>query len=220
MESKVKTNIKENKWDMFIKKNQIGMVLIISAGLFILNVIINPKSFNINAFGSIFALTSMLTIASAGQTLVVISDGIDMSVGATMSMTALITVGVMGGQEGKLLIALFYSIIVGLIIGLCNGIGTTTIGLPPMIVTMSVANVVTRLQYVFTQGKPSGTASKLFTATLQYRIFGIFPTVILYALFYFCVVFYILIRTRFGQQLFLTGNNSRAYISLVLKPLK
>ena len=50
MESKVKTNIKENKWDMFIKKNQIGMVLIISAGLFILNVIINPKSFNINAF--------------------------------------------------------------------------------------------------------------------------------------------------------------------------
>ena len=41
----------------------------------------------------------MLTIASAGQTLVVISDGIDMSVGATMSMTALITVGVMGARK-------------------------------------------------------------------------------------------------------------------------
>lgn len=220
MESKLDTTNIGRKWNRLLKGNQIGMVLMISVGLFILNVIINPKSFNVNAFGSIFALASMLTIASAGQTLVVISDGIDMSVGATMSMTALITVGVMGGHEGRLLIALFYSVVVGLIIGLCNGIGTSTIGLPPMIVTMSIANVVTRLQYVFTQGKPTGTASKLFTATLQYRVLGVFPTVILYALAYFGIVFYILNRTRFGQQLFLTGNNSRAAYLTGIKTTK
>lgn len=220
MENKVKTIETGSKIKLFTKNNQINMVLIISVGLFLLNVIINPKSFNVNAFGAIFALTSMLTIAAAGQTLVVISNGIDMSVGAIMSMTALITVSVMGGQEGRLLIALFYSVVVGMIIGFCNGIGTSTIGLPPMIVTMSVANVVTRLQYVFTQGKPSGTASKAFTATLQYRVFGIFPTVILYALAYFGIVFYILNRTRFGQQLFLTGNNSRAAYLTGIKTVK
>lgn len=220
MENKVKTIETGSKIRLFAKNNQINMVLIISVGLFLLNVIINPKSFNVNAFGAIFALTSMLTIAAAGQTLVVISNGIDMSVGAIMSMTALITVSVMGGQEGRLLIALFYSVVVGMIIGFCNGIGTSTIGLPPMIVTMSIANVVTRLQYVFTQGKPSGTASKAFTATLQYRVFGIFPTVILYALAYFGIVFYILNRTRFGQQLFLTGNNSRAAYLTGIKTVK
>lgn len=204
----------------FAKNNQIGMALLISLGLFILNVIINPKSFNVNAFGSIFALTSMLVIASAGQTLVVISDGIDMSVGAVMSMTALMTVGVMNGREGYFLIALVYAILIGAAVGLCNGFGIAKIGLPPMIVTMCVANVVTRLQYVFTQGKPSGTASQLFTLTLQYRVFNIFPTIILYTIVFFIVVYYILNRTRFGQQLFLTGNNKRASYLTGVKTVK
>ena len=69
----------KNRMQTFVKNNQIGMVLIISLGLFVLTIVLNPKSFNVNAFGSILSLTSMLTIAAAGQTLVVIADGIDMS---------------------------------------------------------------------------------------------------------------------------------------------
>ena len=71
----------KNRMQTFVKNNQIEMVLIISLGLFVLTIVLNPKSFNVNAFGSILSLTSMLTIAAAGQTLVVIADGIDMSLG-------------------------------------------------------------------------------------------------------------------------------------------
>jgi ribose transport system permease protein len=196
----------------FAVTNQIGMALLFSVLLFLTNVILAPRSLNINAFGSIFALTVMLAIASSGQTIIIISGGggIDLSVGAVMSLTALLTVGVMRGNEGYFLATLLMSVGLGAAAGLVNGAGVALIGLPPMIVTMCVANVVTRLQYVLTEGKPSGTASPWFTRSMTYRIGGVIPTSVFYGLFIFLLVIFILNRSRYGMRLFLTGNNERA----------
>jgi ribose transport system permease protein len=196
----------------FAVTNQIGMALLFSVLLFLTNVILAPRSLNINAFGSIFALTVMLAIASAGQTIIIISGGggIDLSVGAVMSLTALLTVGIMRGNEGYFLATLLMSIGLGAATGLVNGAGVALIGLPPMIVTMCVANVVTRLQYVLTEGKPSGTASPWFTRSMTYRIGGVIPCSIFYGIFIFLLVIFILNRSRYGMRLFLTGNNERA----------
>ena len=196
----------------FAATNQIGMALFFSVLLFLTNVILAPRSLNINAFGSIFALTVMLAIASAGQTIIIISGGggIDLSVGAVMSLTAILTVGIMRGNEGYFLGTLLMSVGLGAATGLVNGAGVALIGLPPMIVTMCVANVVTRLQYVLTEGKPSGTASPWFTRSMTYRIGGVIPTSVFYGIFIFLLVIFILNRSRYGMRLFLTGNNERA----------
>jgi ribose transport system permease protein len=196
----------------FALTNQIGMALAFSVLLFLTNVILQPRSLNINAFGSIFALTVILTIASAGQTIIIISGGggIDLSVGAVMSLTALLTVGIMRGTEGYFLATLLMSVGLGAAAGLMNGAGVALIGLPPMIVTMCVANVVTRLQYVLTEGKPSGTASPWFTRSMTYRIGGVIPTSVFYGIFIFILVIFVLNRSRYGMRLFLTGNNERA----------
>jgi ribose transport system permease protein len=196
----------------FVATNQIGMALLFSVLLFLTNVILAPRSLNINAFGSIFALTVMLAIASAGQTIIIVSGGggIDLSVGAVMSLTALLTVGIMRGNEGYFLWTLLMSIGLGAAAGFMNGAGVALIGLPPMIVTMCVANVATRLQYVLTEGKPSGTASPWFTRSMTYRIGGVIPTSVFYGLFIFILMIFILNRSRYGMRLFLTGNNERA----------
>ncbi len=204
------------KLKMFAKNNQIGMALIISLLLFVFNVVINPDSLNPSAFGNIFTLTAMLAIASAGQTLVIISDGIDMSVGSVMSMTALLSTAIMKTTEDPILVveALVVALIVGAVIGFCNGFGSVKIGLPPLVVTLCISNVVTRLQYVFTQGKPTGRAAQWFTTSVTYRVFGVFPTTLLYFGAILFIVLYILNRTHYGKQLFLTGNNNRAaYLS-------
>lgn len=178
-----------SKIKTFTKNNQIGMALIISALLFLATIALNPKSLNPVAFGSILSLTSMLLIAAAGQTLVIISDGIDMSVGA--------------------------------VIGLCNGIGSVRAGLPPMVVTLYISNIVTRLQYVFTGGTPEYTSvpdwlRKLITT----RLFGFFPTIVFFAVVFLVAVFFLLSRTRYGQQLTLTGNNNRAAFLTGIKTTK
>lgn len=204
---------KTNKVQMFVKHNQIGMALLISLLLFVVTVVLNPKSFNVNAFGSIFSLMTMLTIAAAGQTLVITSDGIDMSVGATMSMTAIFAVAIMQTKASPLLfiLALIVSIVVGALIGACNGLGSVKAGLPPMVVTLYISNVVTRLQYVITGGTPKYTSvpdwyKKLITT----RLFGFFPVIVFVGVAVFFLVFYLMNRTRYGQQLYFTGNNNRA----------
>ena len=197
----------------FLKNNQIGMALVISALLFIITIVLNPKSLNTIAIGSILSLTSMLLIASAGQTLVIISDGIDMSVGATMSMTALVTVSIMHGSDsvGLMFAAMAACIVIGAVIGLCNGIGSVKAGLPPMVVTLYISNIVSRLQYVVTDGKPENTRSPdWFGRLITTRFGGFFPSIVLFAAVFFVVMFYLLSRTRYGQQLTLTGNNNRA----------
>ena len=212
-----------SKIKTFTKNNQIGMALIISALLFLATIILNPKSLNPVAFGSILSLTSMLLIAAAGQTLVIISDGIDMSVGATMSMTALITVAVMQGKDsiGLMFAAMAACLVVGAVIGLCNGIGAVRAGLPPMVVTLYISNIVTRLQYVFTGGTPEYTSvPDWFRKLITTRLFGFFPTIVFFAVAFLVVVFFLLSRTRYGQQLTLTGNNNRAAFLTGIKTTK
>lgn len=194
----------------FIRDNQVGMALIISAVLFIINIAINPASLNVNTFGSIIALTLLLSFASAGQTLIMITGGIDLSVGAVMSMAAIFTANTMAGQGGQMPLVIAQVVPMALIVGLVNGVGVVKLKLPAMVITMCVSNVVTRLQYVYTQGLPTGTTSKFFTMTLQYRFFGVIPGMALYAIVIFGIVLYILNRSRYGQQLFLIGNNKNA----------
>ena len=212
-----------SKIKTFTKNNQIGMALIISALLFLATIILSPKSLNPVAFGSILSLTSMLLIAAAGQTMVIISDGIDMSVGATMSMTALITVAVMQGKDsiGLMFAAMVACLAVGAVIGLCNGIGSVRAGLPPMVVTLYISNIVTRLQYVFTGGTPEYTSvPDWFRKLITTRLFGFFPTIVFFALVFLVVVYFLLSRTRYGQQLTLTGNNNRAAFLTGIKTTK
>lgn len=196
----------------FMKNNQIGMALVFSALLFTLNITLNPNSLNVNAIGSIIILTVILLIASAGQTLVIISDGIDMSVGATMTFTALITTSIMKSQEDPILFV--YSLIavlaIGALIGFLNGIGAAKVGLPPLIVTLSISNVVTRMQYVYTGGKPTGRASVWFTQSVTHRYFGFLPAGLLYGVLLFALIVFLLRFTRYGRQLYLVGNNKRA----------
>lgn len=78
-----------------------------------------------------------------------------------------------------------------------------------MIVTMAISNVVTRMQYVLTQGSPMGYASPAFISTVTSKLFGIqfLPSIILYACIIFPLMFFILHRSRFGKQVYLIGNN-------------
>lgn len=207
----------------FIRYNQIGMALCISALLFLVTILANPKSLNIVAIGSILSLSSMLLIASAGQTLVIISDGIDMSVGATISMTALITVYVMQGSDSilRMFAALLCCLAAGAAVGLCNGLGAVKVGLPPLVVTLYISNIVTRLQYVFTGGQPEHTSVPgWYKSLITTRLFGVLPTILFFAAGIFVLVFFLLSRTRYGQHLTLTGNNNRAAFLSGIKTTK
>lgn len=193
----------------FIQNNPAGMAFIIAILLYVITVIISPGSLNMSAISSIIMLTLLLSFASAGQTIVLIGGGMDFGVGAVMSSAAILTTTIMNSQNGRFPQLFLVAMAMGAAVGLLNGICTVKIGLPPMIVTMAISNVVTRMQYVLTQGSPMGYASPAFISTVTSKLFGLqfLPSIILYALIIFPLMFFILHRSRFGKQVYLIGNN-------------
>lgn len=197
---------------MFIQKSPARMAFIIAGLLYLATIIKTPSSFNASAIGSIIMLTLLLSIASAGQTIVLIGGGMDFGVGAVMSSAAILTTTIMNGEDGHFLQLLVTALATGALVGLLNGVCSVKIGLPPMIVTLAISNVVTRMQYVLTQGSPMGYASPTFIKTVTARLFGLqfLPSIVLYAVVLIPLVFYLLNRSRFGKQVYLVGNNPTA----------
>lgn len=197
------------KVNMFIKRSPARMAAIIAVLIYGITVAINPAAFNASAIGSIIMLTLLLSFASAGQTIVLIGGGMDFGVGAVMSSAAILTTTIMNAEDGHFFVLLIVALAMGAVVGLLNGVCCVKIGLHPMIVTMAIANVVTRMQYVLTEGSPMGYAGPNFIKSVTSRLFGVqfLPSIILYGVVIIPLVYFILNRSRFGKQVYLVGNN-------------
>lgn len=196
-----------SRLNQFVETHPALMSVVIAAILLIATFIINPAGFNTVAIGNILLLTILLSIPAAGQTIVLIGGGMDFGVGAVMSATAILTTYTMNGENGHFLQVLVIALAIGAAVGFLNGFCAVKIGLPAMIVTMAIANIVTRMQYVLTQGVLSGSASKAFAESVLYKIGGVIPSIALYAAIIWPLTFFILNRSRYGKQLYLVGNN-------------
>jgi len=206
-----KSNTAMIKINRFMKTNPAGMTYIIAITLLILTFVVRPNSLNINTFSSIILLTMLLSFASAGQTLVLIGGGLDFTVGAVMSSAAVMTTYIMQGENGKLLPVLGIVLLIGLVVGIINGISTIKIGLPPMIVTMAISNLVARAQYLFaSDGKALGYAGPNLIKSVSFKFGGVIPAIVLYAILIWGLMFYLLNRSVYGKQLYLVGDNKDA----------
>ena len=192
------------------RRNTAAVAFSLAALLFIVTIIINPQGLNNMFIGSLLLMTVLLSISAAGQTIVLIGGGMDFSVGAVMSAAAILTTYTMDSKDGRFLQVLLLSLMMGAAVGLLNGFFVVKIGLPPMIVTMAVANIISRMQYVLTAGSPSGYAGETFRNTIIYKFFDVIPSIVLYAAVVFPLIFWLLQRSRFGKQVYMVGNNRRA----------
>lgn len=114
---------------------------------------------------NIIRLSVFLGIIAAGQTLVIISgsEGIDLSVGAVVTLSAIITYVMVNGQDGWVLPALVAAILVGAAIGLFNGIGISFLKVSPLVMTLGMSGVVTGMILVVQHGNVSGKVSPIMT---------------------------------------------------------
>ncbi len=198
------------KLSAFVQGSPARMAVIISILLYAITVILIPTALNIRAITSIFMLTLLLSFASAGQTIVLISGGMDFSVGAVMSAGSIITAAIMNSTNGRFIQTFLAVMAVSLAIGFINGYCTVKIGLPAMIVTMAISNIVTRMTYVLTSGSPMGYASPALIKSVTSKIWNFIPSLALYGLILIPLTFYILNFCRFGKQVYMIGNNENA----------
>ncbi|MDX7949830.1 ABC transporter permease [Lichenihabitans sp. Uapishka_5] len=164
---------------------------------------------------------SYIAIVALGSTLVIITGGIDLSVGSTMALVAVVTTIVMKALAGTAVAAVPYlgitlAVVCGLglaaFIGLINGLLIAKVRLSPFVTTLGMLSICRGATYVITQGRgqaPGGPQVNTFYAVTDGRLFGL-PVALVYVLVLALIMGVVLRHTRWGRYVFVLGGNERA----------
>jgi ribose transport system permease protein len=160
---------------------------------------------------NIVRLAVFLGVIAAGQTLVIISgfEGIDLSAGSVVTLTAILTYVTVKGEDDKVLLALLISLVVGALIGFVNGLGITFLKISPFVMTLGMSGVVTGLIIIINHGNVSGKVAPIMTRLIARPLSPDIPipnAIIIWIIFGF-LMWLLLERSTFGKHLFAIGVN-------------
>lgn len=160
----------------------------------------------------LLTVAAILGIVAAGQNLVILGgrEGIDLSVGALISLGAVLAGNMMSGQNGNIPLAILVAAGVPFIIGIVNGIGVTLIRIPPLVMTLGMMAVVQGGLVVYSQGVPSGAAAPLLMSFINRPLILGIPGILFVWILIAGAMLFILRRTSFGFALYAIGANERA----------
>ncbi len=188
--------------------------LILAVVLFLLSGLLpngygNDANVAIAQATNIVRLAVFLGIIAAGQTLVIISgyEGIDLSSGSVVTLTAILTYVIVNGRDDKVLVALLVSLLVGAFIGLLNGAGISFLKISPFVMTLGMAGVVTGAIIVINHGNVSGKIAPVMRDIIARPVIGKIPGAIIIWIVFGVLMWLLLERTAFGKYLFAIGVN-------------
>lgn len=168
-----------------------------------------PYFFTTNNLMGVFRAFSLTAIMSIGMVMVIITGGIDLSVGSAMGLASLVTaLSFSAGYPTEVCVAAGLG--VGLVFGLCNGLLITFIGLPPFIATLGTLSIGRGLMYMITRGVPVTPETPEGFAVLGQGYLGPVPVPVIIMVLLMLVFAVIMRRTRFGRHVYATGGNEHA----------
>ena len=201
---KKNTNIKEL---LFKYKSLIGLVLLIG-----IVSILNPAFLSGKNILNILRQTSVNAIIAAGMTFVILTGGIDLSVGSILAISGAVCASLMVNGQNMIL-AVIIAIIIGGVFGTLNGFIISKGKLQPFIATLATMTILRGVTMVFTDGKPitlgSGDLAISFSKIGGGTILGI-PTPVIIMIVVFVVSAYILSNTKMGRYTYALGSNEEA----------
>lgn len=172
--------------------------------------ILSPSFLSLTNLMNLMRQVSTNALIAFGMTFVIITGGIDLSVGSTLALSSAIMAGmIVNGIDP--LIAMTVSLIAGFILGAVNGLLITKGKLVPFIATLATMTIYRGATLVLTDGKPITGLDETFIFQFMGRgyFFGIpFPIVI--TLVVFALLFVLLHKMSFGRKTFAIGGNEKA----------
>lgn len=199
--SNFKTKMKENQ--------NLGTILALII-LMVFVSILNPTFLQANNLMNLMRQLIINGFIALGMTFVILTGGIDLSVGSTLALTSAIFAGLLqNGMNTSL--AILVAVGLGLILGLINGILITKGKLAPFIVTLATMTIFRGLTLVYTDGRPIAGPKDNFAFKFlgKGQFFGIPFQVILFILA-FLILWIILNKTSLGRKIYAVGGNEKA----------
>jgi len=159
---------------------------------------------------NIVVQTSVVGIAAVGGTFVIITSGIDLSVGSNVALSGMVAAYFMThGLPGGGLTGVLVAIVVGMLVGVFNGLSTTFLRLTPFIATLAALAMARGLTQEVSKGQTIFGFPSSYTFLGNGSILGIQAPVVV-TLLVFLIGHLLLTRTRFGHEVYALGGNREA----------
>ncbi|MCM8710311.1 ABC transporter permease [Clostridium sp. SYSU_GA19001] len=189
-----------------LKKYAIILVLI---GLILLFGAISPIFLSVNNLINILIQQSYVIIAAIGLSFVMISGGMDLSVGYQMSLVSVITTISMIWFKLPMAAAIIIGLLTGILLGLINGIASVKLKVHTLIVTLGTMTIFQGVSYIISKSNPIFGLSPAFKFIGQGYILAIpFPVIIM--MICALIASFILNKTYFGRYIYALGGNEEA----------
>ncbi|TAK29626.1 MAG: ABC transporter permease [Chloroflexota bacterium] len=183
-------------------------LLVMLALLTVLFSILSPYFLTLQNLFNITTSVAVIGIAAVGLTFGIIAESVDLSIGSTIALAGVVTAGlVASGLPWWMAVPI--GILVGVVIGITNGLAVTRIGVNPIIATIAMLPIVRGLAFVYTGGWGIDIKDPGLVFLGRGYVLGIpFHLIIMLALY--VGAYFILTQTAFGRHIYSTGGNPTA----------
>jgi ribose transport system permease protein len=208
-------------WRRGMPRTQTAYVAIAFAVLIVVIALLAPVFLTPRNLLNISKNFSFIALMSLGETLVIISGGIDLSVGSVCALSAVVTMMLMRSLSATpaahvpgatIALAALLALALAALIGLVNGVLIARIRLSPFVTTLGMLSIARGMTYVVTQGRaqyPVGPDVAAFTRFANGEVLGL-PTPLVYLLVLAALMALALRHLVWGRHLYAVGGNARA----------
>lgn len=213
----MKTKVKENsKIDLNKRKNPREKINIENPGIIIIFIVIillftilSRNFFTLGNLTNILIQNADIAIIAIGQTFVILTSGIDLSVGSSVVLSSYVA-GIMMQVGINVFLSILAGLLIGILVGLVNGLAVTKLKVTPFITTLGMMSIGRGLIYVYSQGVPiSGLKNPSFTWLSSGR-FLFLPTPIILVFIVATVAYVLLNNMKIGRHVYAIGCNEEA----------
>jgi fructose transport system permease protein len=176
--------------------------------------IATPTFLTANSMGILLQQTAVVAALAVGQTLVILTAGIDLSVGAIMVLSMMVTATLAKDGGMPAILALVIGVVLATLAGLLNGLLVTRINLPPFIVTLGTLSIFTAIALLYSGGESiqADHLPRLLNflgegfAIGEFRLtWGIVVVILLYV-----VMGFVLSQTAWGRYVYAVGDDAES----------
>lgn len=175
--------------------------------LVVLLSILSPYFLTVNNLFNVFQQITVLAIIALGATMVIVSGGIDLSVGSVAALSGMIA-GVTFSQVGlPMEVSLILALVSGAVAGAVNGLLIVVGKVPPFVATLAMLSVARGLTLVLSNGQPISGFPDWFRALTSFDFAGIVPAVVILVLVLYAAGAWYLKYRPSGRAIYAVGGN-------------
>jgi ribose transport system permease protein len=169
-----------------------------------------PNFFTTANLANVALQVAVLTIVALGMTLVILTEGIDLSLGPVLGLCG-VSAALLVSAGYPLAVAIGSALVIGMVFGAVNGTLVGIVGMPPFVVTLGTFGIAQSAAMVLTKGD-SVTSLPPYYRWFNDGVFAGIPVPIWATIAVFALTWFLLYRTKFGRYVFAIGGNRRALI--------